>query len=180
METGAENLMPESSSHNHPDVAAGNASESSTQASDRKGMLVLSAVAGLIGGLCCLTPIVLVLVGLASISFAAGLGNMLYGDYRWAFRLAALVFLAAALVVYFRKRGICTLDQAKRQRNRVVNVSLLALTATVGVYIFWTYVVLHYWGIAAGLPWAQYKEDWALPATAVFAVAFFLLLRRVR
>jgi len=138
---------------------------------------VISALAGLIGGLCCVTPIVLVLLGLASITVAADLGNVLYGEYRWLFRGAALAFLALALWIYFRRRGICTLDQARRERNRIVNTALVVLTTAVGIYIFWTYIAVHYWGIAVGLPWAQYDESWALPASAiVLGVAILLYL----
>jgi hypothetical protein len=142
---------------------------------------VISALAGLIGGLCCVTPIVLVLLGLASIAAAADIGNVLYGDYRWIFRLVALVFMALALWFYFRRRGICTLDQARRERNRIINTSLVVLIFAVGVYIFWTYIAVHYWGIAVGLPWAQYDESWALPASAIVlgsALVLYLFLFR--
>lgn len=152
--------------------------------SDRKGIFLLSGLTAVIGGLCCVTPIVLVLLGLASVSVAADLGNVLYGDYRWAFRGAALVFLVLGLGVYFRTKGICTLDQARRQRNRIINTSLIVLIAAAGFYIFWTYVVAHYWGIAVGLPWAQYDESWAVPvAAAVLAAAvilYFVLARNAR
>jgi hypothetical protein len=151
---------------------------------DRKGIFLMSALAALIGGLCCVTPVVLVLLGLSTLAFANSLGNVLYGDYRWAFRLAALAFLALALGVYFRRRGICTLDQARRQRNRIVNTTLVVLIAAVGMYIFWTYLAVHYWGIAVGLPWARYDESWALPASAVVLAAavilYFLLFRNPR
>jgi hypothetical protein len=148
---------------------------------DRKGVLVISAVAGIIGGLCCVTPIVLVMLGLASISVAADLGNALYGEYRWLFRAAALMFLAGALIVYFRRRGICTLDQARRERNRILNTTLVVFVAAFGIYILWTYIAVHYWGIAVGLPWAQYDESWALPASAALlavALVFYLVLFR--
>lgn len=152
-----------------------------TEASDRKGIVLFSLLAGIIGGLCCLTPIVMVLLGVATVAVAADVGNVLYGDYRWVFRLAALGFLAAGLLVYFRRKGICTLDQAKRQRNRIINTSLLILTAATGVYLFWTYVVLHYWGIAAGLPWAQYSDEyWAVPGTIIVFAVFSLLYWRFR
>ena len=148
---------------------------------DRRGVLVISALAGLIGGLCCVTPIVLVLLGLASITVAADIGNVLYGDYRWIFRLVALAFMAMALWFYFRRRGICTLDQARRERNRIINTSLVVLIFAVAIYIFWTYFAVHYWGIAVGLPWAQYDESWALPASAVVLgcalVLYFTLFR---
>lgn len=148
---------------------------------DRKGIFIISTLAGVIGGLCCLTPVVLALLGVASISVAADLGNVLYGEYRWAFRGTALAFLALALWVYFRKKGICTLDQARRQQNRIINTSLVVLLAAIGSYIFWTYVALHYGGIAVGLPWAQYDESWAFPASGVVlaaAVTLYLLLFR--
>ena len=148
-----------------------------------KGILLVSALAGLVGGLCCTTPVVLVLLGLASISAANDLGNNLYGAHRWIFRGAALAFLVLALVIYFRRKGVCTLDQARRQRNVIINTSLVALISAVGIYIFWTYVVVQYWGIAEKLPWAQYDESWAIPASAVVlgaAVIMYLLLFRRR
>ncbi len=151
---------------------------------DRKGIFLLSGIAALIGGLCCVTPVVLVLLGLSTLAFANSLGNVLYGEYRWAFRLAALLFLGLALWTYFRKRGICTLDQARRQRNRIINTSVVIFIAAVGMYIFWTYLAVHYWGIAVGLPWAQYDESWALPASVVVlaaaAILYFLLFRKPR
>ena len=149
---------------------------------ERKEIFLISGLAALIGGLCCVTPVVLVLLGLASISTAASLGNVLYGEYRWAFRIAALVFLALTLWMYFRRRGICTLDQARRQRNRIINTSLVVIITAMGVYIFWTYFAVHYLGIAAGLPWARYDESWALPASlvvlAVAAILYFALFRK--
>ncbi len=151
---------------------------------DRKGIFVISGLAALVGGLCCLTPIVLVLLGLASISVATSLGNALYGNYKWWFRTAALVFLALALIVYFRRKGICTLDEARRERNRIINTSLVVLIFATGAYIFWTYFAVHYWGIAVGLPWAQYDESWALPASAVVlgagVILYAILFRRGR
>ena len=152
-----------------------------TERGDPKAVWLLSTVVGILGGLCCLAPIVLVLFGLAGISAAASLGNVLYGDYHWYFRIFALLCLTAGLVIYFRRRGICTLEDAKRQRTRVINVALLAILAGTGVYTLWTYVILHYWGIAVGLPWAQYDESWAVPTSAVFlaaAIAVTYLARR--
>ncbi len=151
---------------------------------DKKGIFLISLLAGVMGGLCCVTPIVLVLLGLATITVAADIGNILYGEWRWAFRIASLAFLGLALLIYFRKKGICTLDQAKRERNRIINVSLIVLTIATTVYLLWTYVIVHYWGIAAGLPWAQYDESWAIPAAlivlAIGGIALWLLNRKKR
>jgi hypothetical protein len=150
------------------------------QPGERKAILLLASLGGFIGALCCLAPIVLVLLGLASVSAAASLGNVLYGEYAWAFRIAALVFLAIGLVVYFRKRGICSLSDANRQRVLVTNITFLVLLTSTSIYIFWNYVVLHYWGIAAGLPWAQWDESWAIPWSAglLAASAIALILYR--
>jgi hypothetical protein len=133
---------------------------------DRRAILLFSSLGAFIGGLCCLTPIAAVLLGLSTVAAANSLGNSLYGEYKWHFRAAAAIFLTAALVVYFRKRGICTLDQARRQRNRILNTVILTVLAAVSVYTIWNYIVLHYWGIAAGLPWAQWDESWAIPLAA--------------
>ncbi len=148
--------------------------------SDRRAIVLLSALGAFVAGLCCMAPIVIVLFGLATVAAANDLGNKLYGDYKWEFRLAALAFLIAGLVVYFRRRGVCTLDQARRERTRILNVGLLALFTASALYVFWNYVVLHYWGIAAGLPWAQWDESWAIPASAVLLAlaALAILLRR--
>jgi amino acid transporter len=127
----------------------------------------MASLSAFVGALCCLAPIVLVLFGLAAVSIANDLGNVLYGEYKWEFRLAALAFLALGLLVYFRRRGVCSIDEARRQRTRIVNVTLLSLFTATSLYIFWNYVVLHYWGIAAGLPWAQWDESWAIPTSAV-------------
>ncbi len=153
--------------------------------SDRKGILALSGLAAFIAGLCCMTPVVLVLLGISTLAAANALGNVLYGEHRWAFRLVALGALAAALVVYFRRRGVCTLDQARRERNRIVNTSLVVLIAATGLYLLWNYVAVHYWGIAVGLPWAEYDDErWALPlasvAIAAAVVLYFVLFRKSR
>lgn len=154
---------------------------SNQTSNDQRAAWTVSMAAGIMGGLCCLASIVLVLFGLAGVAAAASIGNVLYGNYRWYFRLFAAVCAITGLVLYFRSRGICTLDEARRQRTRLINAALLVSLAGAGVYIFWTYVVLHYWGIAVGLPWAQYDESWAIPASAVMlglAAVATILIRR--
>ena len=146
----------------------------------RRSLLLLSSLGGLLGGLCCFPPIVLVLLGLAGVTTAANWGNLLYGEYRWYFRAMATVFLTAGMIIYFRRRGVCTLDQARRQRNWLINTCLLAGLTAISVYIFWTYVVLHYWGIAAGLPWAQYDESWAIATSALLFATVLLAFRVTR
>lgn len=151
---------------------------------DRKAALVQAGFGALVAVLCCLSPIVLVSLGITTVAVANNWGNLLYGEYKWHFRLVALALMAVTLVLYFRSRGVCTFDAARRQRNRILNVVLLSLLTFTGLYVFGNYVVLHYLGIAAGLPWAQWDETWAIPVSiALFGaigLAYWLLPRMLK
>ena len=94
--------------------------------------------------------------GLASVSTAAALSNDLYwSSFRYWLYLATAIFLAYGLVRYFRADGICTLDDVKRERQKVINTSLLVITTTIVVYLIWNYVILEIVGIWVGLPWEE-------------------------
>ena len=103
--------------------------------------------------LCCLSPVILVLLGLGTASFAGSLADTLYGSYKWVFRIIGLILLGLSLILYFRKKGVCTLDQVKRRRNEIINTILIALIAAVGGYFFFLYVVVEYIGMWMGI-WA--------------------------
>ncbi len=100
-----------------------------------------------VASFCCLTPIVLVLFGLSSVAFASSLGLTLYGEWKWAFRGVGLLLLAASMFFYFRSKGICTLDQARKRRNEIINKVLIALIAAIIAYVIFLYVILHYIGV---------------------------------
>lgn len=105
-----------------------------------------------LASLCCLSPIIILLTGLGTVAFASSLADILYGDYKWAFRALGLLALAIALVLYLRRtKGICTLDDAKRRRNEIVNIVAIALTAGILGYIIFLYVIVHYWGVLLNL-----------------------------
>lgn len=107
-----------------------------------------SALPVVFASLCCLSPIILVLLGLSTVSFASSLADILYGDYAWYFRGTGFVLLAVAIIYYLRRtKGICTLDDAKKRRNEIINVVLLFLIVAVIGYVFFLYVVLHYIGV---------------------------------
>lgn len=102
----------------------------------------------MIASLCCLSPVILVALGISTVSFGASLADTLYGEYKWAFRAAGLIALAVALVWYVRRKvGVCTLDEAVRRRNEIINVVALAVIVGALGYIFFLYVVVHYAGI---------------------------------
>ncbi len=105
-----------------------------------------------LGGLCCFTPLVLALLGISSIAYAASLADILYGEYKWVFRGIALLTLLTAVFWYFyKKEGVCTLDGFKKKRTQIINVTLLALLIGVLGYIIWLYVIVHYAGVLIGL-----------------------------
>ena len=111
-----------------------------------KEILSLGGLPIFIASLCCLTPIILVLFGISSVAFAASLTNVLDGQYRWAFVLAGLLTLIISLIFYYRKKGICTIDQAVKHRNEIINKTILILIVTgVGYFIFFD-IFLNYVG----------------------------------
>ncbi len=88
---------------------------------DRSG-IKLGLLAGLLGISCCVTPVVLVLLGLSSVSFAISLGNTLYYQYGWYFRGAALLLACLGLYIHLKRRNACTLRGAKSQWKMIAAV----------------------------------------------------------
>lgn len=105
-----------------------------------------------IASLCCFTPVILVLFGLSTVAFAASLADVLYGEYKWLFRLAGLILLALSFVFYLRRtKGICTIDQAKKRRNEIINLAVIVLSAGVIGYVLWLYVAVEILGYLLGI-----------------------------
>ncbi|MEK7128589.1 MAG: hypothetical protein AAB933_03445 [Patescibacteria group bacterium] len=113
-----------------------------------KKLLKISSVPVVIASLCCLSPIILVALGISTVSFATSLSDTLYGEYKWVFRLVGLAALIVSVVFYLRReKGICTIDEAKRRRKEIINIVFLTLSVGVLGYIFFLYVVVHYVGV---------------------------------
>ena len=127
--------------------------------SDVRSLWKLISGSALIASMCCFPSVVLVFFGLASVSTAAALSDDLYwgyngmGWFRPLLLVASALMVVIGLVIYFRNEGICTLDEAKRQRQRVINTSLLVGTITVLLYLLFNFVILTELGIAMNLPW---------------------------
>jgi NADH:ubiquinone oxidoreductase subunit 6 (subunit J) len=107
----------------------------------------ISGIPIIFASLCCLSPIIVVLLGLGSVTVASTLADTLYGEYKWAFRLLGLLMLAGALIMRFRRQGVCTLDQAKRERSRIINTVIITLATGIIGYIIFLYVIVHYAGV---------------------------------
>lgn len=117
-----------------------------------KSLLKISGIPVVVASLCCLTPVIIVLFGLGSVSLAASLADTLYGDYKWVFRGVGLVLLVLAFVWYLRReKGICTIDEAVKRRNEIINIAILVLTAGIAGYFLFLYVVVEYAGVWLGI-----------------------------
>ena len=133
---------------------------------EKKSLFKLIAGSALIGSMCCLPSVVLVLFGLASVSSAAALSDTLYwgGDgYGWFRPLMlslALALVIFGLVIHFRSRGICTIDQAKRERRKIINTSLLVIIISYVSYLLLNYVILTEIGILLDLPWEESRDSY--------------------
>jgi len=112
-----------------------------------KDIFKITGIPVLFASLCCLSPIILLLFGFGTVAWAASLSDVLYGQYKWWFRILGLILLSVSLVIYFRKQKICTFDDVKKHRTKVFNIVALSLIGAVVFYIVWLYVIVHYWGV---------------------------------
>lgn len=127
--------------------------------SDVKAMWKWIGGSAFLASMCCFPSVVLVFFGLASVSSAAALSNDLYWGtngmewFRPMLSLLSVVFVAAGLVFYFRAQGVCSMEEAKRQRTRIVNTSLVVMFLSLTAYLLFNFVILTEVGIALDLPW---------------------------
>ena len=130
-----------------------------TVSSDVKSLWKWIGGSAFLASMCCFPSVVLVMFGLASISSAAALSNDLYwgtngmGWFRPVLLVLSTLLVLIGLVMYFRKEGICSLDEARRQRKRILNTSLLVLSLSLVSYIVFNFVILTEIGVALDLPW---------------------------
>ena len=126
----------------------------SSVSSDVKSLWKWIGGSAFLASMCCIPSVVLVLFGLASVSSAAALSNDLYWGtngmswFRPALSVLSLVLVALGLVLYFRNDGICTLDEVRRQRKRIVNTSVIAVTLAVLIYVVFNFIILTEIGVA--------------------------------
>lgn len=118
------------------------------QTSQTKKAIALSSTSAFIAGLCCFSPVVIVLLGLGSAAFAGSLADTLYGDYKWYFRSAGILLIASAIYYWYvtESQG-CTLDQKKRLRQKYLNLFLISTFTFIIFYIIWLYGIVELIGI---------------------------------
>jgi len=112
-----------------------------------KEIFRLSSIPVVFASLCCLSPVILVLLGVSTVSFASSLADTLYGEYKWVFRGIGIIALCISVFFYFRRKGVCTIDEAQKRKNEIINTFALVLIGGIIGYIFFLYVVVHYIGV---------------------------------
>ncbi len=122
---------------------------------DRGPLATIVALSSVTASMCCLPSVIWVLfAGSSAIVAADNLSNNLYYSWvRFALYIISLAMISIGLVMYFRNRGVCSLDDLQRNRRRVFNTSLAVFTASVATYLVWNFVILEVIGLALGLPW---------------------------
>lgn len=116
-----------------------------------KDAFKIASLPVLFASLCCLSPLLLFIFGVAGVSAAASLSDVLYGMYKWYFRGFGMLMLIGGLIYYFRQKKICTFDEVKKQRTKIINMILATFFVAVMGYLIFLYVIVHYWGVFLGL-----------------------------
>jgi hypothetical protein len=124
---------------------------------DVSSLMPVIGISAITASLCCLPSIIWVLfAGSSAIVAANSLSETLYySSCRYFLYLISLFMISIGLLIHFRKKGICTLNDAKKNQRRVINTSLAVFTISIIFYLIWNYVILEIIGIAIGLPWEE-------------------------
>lgn len=89
-------------------------------------MGILSA---LVASLCCIGPLVLVLLGLGTLGLGAALGR-----YHWWFLLAAMGLLAFAWRAYLKEKGRCQAARCEMAQGKAARWTLTLATLIVALF----------------------------------------------
>ncbi len=100
--------------------------EPATPTRNRRG-LGAGIVAGFIALGCCVGPTVAALLGITSAAVAFDVATDLYDNWGWAFRLAGVIFAAAAVTLAVRRRRACG---AKPKLLRTIGVMAIVAIVT--------------------------------------------------
>ena len=122
--------------------AEGTRSASSEDRADRtpRRNAWVGAAAGAIGLGCCLYPVVLVLLGLTTAAAAVDLGNRLFAEWGWAFKISGVAFAGSSMWVQRRKARRCSPDARPRLGWNAVVIALFALATYVALYAATTWL----------------------------------------
>lgn len=96
-----------------------------------KEAVKIGVIGGFIASMCCLGPVILVMLGLTGVSFALSIGK-----YTWFFLSLGILFAITALLLYFKKNNCCNIKGLKENWLKILIVFLL-LTGVLIITKFW-------------------------------------------
>jgi len=99
----------------------------------------LGILSATIASICCLGPLLLILLGLGSLGIGAAIGR-----YHWYFIIAALFLLTFAWRSYLKKKKSCDLKTCKMENKKITLFTLIMSTLIVAIFValnIYTYVV---------------------------------------
>jgi hypothetical protein len=102
--------------------------------------VAIGLVSGLAAITCCVSPIVFVLLGIATAAEAVTLGDTLYYDYGWYFRAFGLAVAAAAVIVYLRGRRSCSIRGARSHWRMIASLGVAGAATYAGLFWFTKYL----------------------------------------
>ena len=105
----------------------------------KRGVLV-GVGSGLVAITCCVSPVVLALLGVATAAEAVTLGDTLYYTYGWYFRAAGLGIAALAVILFLRGRGVCNVRGAYQYRRMLIVLMTSGAATYAGLFWFTKYL----------------------------------------
>jgi hypothetical protein len=105
-----------------------------------KSWLGIGAIGGTIALLCCISPVVLVLLGLSSVTAAIALGNNLFYNYKVYFITASVLFMILAIFFLLKKKNQCSLSGVRKNLNKILLTFILAVIVYILWYLFTTWL----------------------------------------
>ena len=105
----------------------------------RRGLL-FGLLSGVTAITCCVSPVVLVLIGVVTAAEAVTLGDTLYYTYGWFFRAAGFIVAAVAVYLYLRGRRSCSIAGARNYWKMLAVLVLSGAAAYAGLFWFTKYL----------------------------------------
>lgn len=98
--------------------------------------------AGVTAILCCVSPVVLFLLGVSTAAEAITLGDRLYYGYAWLFRGVGLGVAIVATVIYLRRRRSCTVRGAAANWRTLLGIALALVVTYAALYTATSYLAV--------------------------------------
>jgi copper chaperone CopZ len=103
---------------------------------ESKRGIIIGIISALVASLCCIGPIIILLFGLSTVSFALSLSK-----YKIYFLLAGIIFATLAIVIYLRQRSKACGCSYKASIKREKKFLITTLVVIASIYLLVTYVI---------------------------------------